>query len=364
MNLLYPESKRRDNCFNLVRLLLAIMVVLNHSFLVTRGWLDGEPFAVLTRRQAGGGTIAVDAFFVISGLLITGSWMTSRNAGDYLRKRALRIYPGYMVAVLVSLLIAGLCSPPSWEYWRTLHKADSVEALFTLSAGFHKTEATFRGNPYVEVNASLWTIQREAFCYVVVAALGIAGLLHRRSLMTLAFVALFVVYAGLLYRGQLPALSPIRCMTCFGSGALFYLWRDRVPAHPALFWAALVALAVGAVCPPWFRIVFPLTGAYALLYAACNSRGIANRLGSRNDLSYGTYLYAFPIQQALVYTLGIRNAYLLFALTLPTTLGFAALSWFLVEKRFLRAKREPTQSGLSAETGDRPTLGNDTRTAT
>jgi peptidoglycan/LPS O-acetylase OafA/YrhL len=55
------------------------------------------------------------------------------------------------------------------------------------------------------------------------------------------------------------------------------------------------------------------------------------------DLSYGTYLYAFPLQQILVMK-GVADPLLLFAIATPIVLVIAALSWFFIEKPALRLK--------------------------
>ncbi|MDQ2730492.1 MAG: acyltransferase family protein, partial [Armatimonadota bacterium] len=95
------RSATRTNNFDFLRFFFASVVVFSHSYLLT-GRQD-EPFARLTHGQINGGAAAVVFFFIISGFLITGSWVQSGRLGSFVRKRVLRIYPGFIVAVRFSL---------------------------------------------------------------------------------------------------------------------------------------------------------------------------------------------------------------------------------------------------------------------
>jgi peptidoglycan/LPS O-acetylase OafA/YrhL len=60
----------------------------------------------------------------------------------------------------------------------------------------------------------------------------------------------------------------------------------------------------------------------------------------RNDLSYGVYIYAFPIQQLLAsFGLARLNPIVFFVIATAATVPLAALSWFLVERRAISLKR-------------------------
>jgi peptidoglycan/LPS O-acetylase OafA/YrhL len=90
---------RRLNNIDFLRLAFALLVVFSHSFPITQGSNTAEPFMRLTREQATGGSIAVDAFFILSGFLITASYSRSASAFSFLKKRIARIYPAFLVMI-------------------------------------------------------------------------------------------------------------------------------------------------------------------------------------------------------------------------------------------------------------------------
>src|SRR5271156_1804319 len=104
----------RKNNLEFVRLLLAVLVILSHSFPLATGTERTEPLLMATRGQTTAGTIAVDLFFVLSGFLITNSFLSSSSLWGYLRKRIRRIYPGFIAVSLVgALIVAPLASASS-----------------------------------------------------------------------------------------------------------------------------------------------------------------------------------------------------------------------------------------------------------
>jgi peptidoglycan/LPS O-acetylase OafA/YrhL len=99
------QFDQRENNFDFIRLLLSVLVIFSHSYALGTGSEITEPFNRLTHNQVTGGDIAVDLFFVISGFLITASYERTASIAGYLKKRILRIYPGFVAAMLIDLLI-------------------------------------------------------------------------------------------------------------------------------------------------------------------------------------------------------------------------------------------------------------------
>jgi peptidoglycan/LPS O-acetylase OafA/YrhL len=345
-----PDARRRPptlqqafdprlNGLNLIRLVLAVGVVLRHSFTMLGEGVGWAPADVLMR------SVFVDAFFAISGYLIVRSWLLRPDAARFLRARVLRIVPGFWVCLLVVAFVAAplhalVVGRPltasfvvdGWSYvWH-----NSLLWIFQDGiAGGPVGSAPAEAGTW---NGSLWTLAWEFICYLGVLALGVAGLLARRWVAPVLFVAAL----GVLGLTIVPAYDislvhhAARFSTMFLAGAVVLLFQDRVPARASWVVVAL-ALVLAAAYLPDYRMVGALPLAYACIVGGALIKVPALRL--RTDLSYGTYIYAFPVQQLLVGAgagaLGVPGYFLL---SVACTLPLAAASWFGVERPAQRLK--------------------------
>ncbi len=332
-----PAADRRNN-FGLIRLTLAVLVLYSHSYpLAQDGTNDGEPLfaatGVLTL-----GWVGVSGFFVVSGYLITLSWFRCESAAEFVRKRLLRIYPGYLVALGFSLAVGAATSPSPLGYLKgAYNQNDSVlRASLFIDASIVGTLGAFPNNPVPgNSNGSLWTLQPELRCYACVIAAGAFGVLGRLRPTLLALAAAYALYAvnavHLHDVGNKFGLLAVNFL--LGSFAAA-LWPDRPPR--IAMWHVLAAIVVLALAlatrrPSAVQLSAPLVlaavvfgGAYAPL------KPFFDRI-NKTDLSYGIYLYAFPVQQSWVHFAAVRDPLTLFAVSLPVTTGLAYLSWVYVE---------------------------------
>ena len=337
----------RDNRLLDIRLFLAVLVVFSHCYLLGLGPEGGEPLLWATGDQITLGSLAVDAFFAISGLLITASWLRSRGLLDYLARRCLRIYPGFALACAFTALVAGpLGSASGREYWSAFWWGDLPRTILWLD--MPALPPTFVDNPFPgHYNGSLWTIKYEFFCYLGVAALGLAGLLSRWAVLwllaaSLAALAWFdAAHSAYLCisRGQqfgltLPFVGNVsawaRFLSFFLAGSAAYLWREAIPRSKLLAWGSVAILGAGAFVPPGFVLALPTCGVYLLFWWAFEP-GARSRVGDV-DLSYGVYLYAFPIQQWIVANRPGVDPWTFFLLAMPPILALALVSWYGVER--------------------------------
>lgn len=317
------------NALNFLRLLLALEVVAWHSYALRGGtWLPVQLERVM-------GEIGVDAFFAISGFLICRAWFRRRSTSAYLVARARRILPGLWVCLLVTaLVIAPAASALAGGPQPTL--SGSVRYVLA-NADTWATQWAIDGTPFgvrdIGWNGSLWTLGYEVVCYLVLAALGLARLLRPTVVAALAgsfWVLSLVITVGSPTDLDWQVLVAPRLGLMFALGALLWMHRDRIPFSRALCAASVACLVAGAFTPNYRLIAAP-----AVVYL-CLVVGIAlarwPRLVLRNDLSYGTYIYAFPIQQALLVN-GIVLGWVGFVtLSVACVLPVAALSWFLIER--------------------------------
>lgn len=346
MTHLTDQALRRNN-FGLFRLTLASLVVLSHSFALTLGSNRDEPLARFTHGQLTFGELAVNWFFVISGFLIMMSWSNSRGLVGFLRKRVLRIYPAYLVAVLVCVTIIPLLCGSRHMFPTTLDPSELWKALVLRA----ELPDFFLYNPSRTTNGSLWSISFEFWCYLGVALLGLLGVARRPWIIPGLIAVLVGSYITLMHIGWRPGGtllgvvlgSPFiwtRMAPFFLSGVLFFQWRRRIPLSARVAVLCVCGLVLAAALPPYgLAITMPILGTYVVFCAAFSDKFCWPTFGSRVDVSYGTYLYAFPIQQLWIYALAIRSPFLLFSLALPSSLLAGYLSWHGVERHFLQLKQ-------------------------
>lgn len=334
------------NNINALRLVLALSVILSHSFPLSFGRSGGgngsEPLVKITRGQENLGSTAVNLFFLTSGLLITASWLRSKTMSDFLLKRVLRIYPAFIVAVLFTcvwiLIFCPEFRPTAWHNsgWRMTVLDDCI----FLNMNSFAWKGIFSENPLPDAgNGSLWTIQREFCCYLLVAAIGLFCLYKRRIVVLIGTLIFYRLYAKGVLAGDDVTFYSCRFLTYFMVGINFWLWRDKIPFSGRAALGCFAVLIISSQVKPWFPVLFPIVGGYCFLYLGYCQRPTLLDWTEKTDLSYGTYLYAFPVQQALIMNEPLRKPWLVFAMATPLTLLLASLSWNLVEKRFLAMKK-------------------------
>jgi peptidoglycan/LPS O-acetylase OafA/YrhL len=336
-----PESSMRTNWIDAARLFLALSVIFSHSYPLT-GFVN-DPLMDLTAGQLSFGAVGVSVFFIFSGFLIVKSWLNCDNMREYFQRRVLRIHPGFIVAMMVSMVLAACSSASVRQFWRELPHKEFFTSLFTLHFGsLENLSSTFPGNPWPGVNGSLWTIPIEFAAYTMVAVYGLFALYRFRWVAVALLFAILANYERKALFGKNPNSDwGLSCLFAFG--AAFYIFRDIIPRSRMLMIGCLVVMGLGSLKSPWLNVVYPIAMPYVVFYFAMREVYPILAWTKKMDLSYGTYLYAFVVQQSLVYWLRIRNPWVLFVAASIATLPLAALSWFLVEKPCLRLKRHPFQ---------------------
>ena len=332
------ELVLRSNRIDPIRLFLALLVLFSHSYPLTQGTNAMEPMFRLSHGQRTFGQVAVNLFFVLSGFLIVRSWLYSPSMQVYFQRRVLRIHPGFAVAMFVSMGLALIASVTPIHHLLALPKRQFALSLLTLEYGtLNVLNNAFLGNPSQSVNGSLWTIPIEFLAYIGVAVYGLFGLFRWRSLWFALSSFVLARYVQKVFAG-VDTQSAWGFVCYFLSGISFYLFRDLIPRSRVWLLIASGLLIGSLFIPPWFSVFFPVAAPYILFYLALRPAQAWMRWTKRIDLSYGVYLYAFVVQQTLVYWLQVRTPLRLALLATPITLLFAAMSWFFVEEPFLRLK--------------------------
>jgi peptidoglycan/LPS O-acetylase OafA/YrhL len=333
------------NNFNAVRLILSLLVILSHSFEIKYSGRHEEPLSMIFGTLSFG-QFAVDCFFIISGYLILKSWHRQPTASRYLVNRALRIIPGYAACHLLCLLVVA----PLFFHGDYFKALDLSKALTNLALlGQPQTPPVFTSTLYPGVNVSLWTIQYEFACYLLVAVYGILGLLTSKRawvLTTLAFMLAFSL--GTL--GMAPSiLEPVH--TWLGKAVIrlpmFFLCGGLFVLFPAILqqrmsWAVSTLLALGLSVamsqPQWAELGLATIGGYLLLKISTAKRSWTSHLVDKLDVSYGVYLYAWPVSQGLYVAFPAQSATSNFLVSSVGALGLGYLSWKFVEAPCLKYK--------------------------
>jgi peptidoglycan/LPS O-acetylase OafA/YrhL len=346
---------QRQNNIDFVRIVLALLVIFSHSFPLTLGHERTEPFNVLSRGQVTGGHIAVDLFFILSGFLIAASYERSRSALSFLRKRVARIYTAFILMALITAFVIIPLSHGRVDGTTFLDKAVNVVSN-TLRLSQFSCSGVFPSNPAPDViNGSLWSIPYEFWCYIGVLILGLTGMLRSKTFLVVTFGASIVVSLLFAYfkwhisggiLGRIWGYPPFwaRLLPMYMAGVVFYRFRNSLPLSRLYVLIAAAALAIACVVPLGYTALFPIAGTYLIM---CFSFSPVIRLHQTNrfgDFSYGTYLYAFPMQQLILSWIGHPTSpLLLFAYAAPLTLLIAIMSWYTVERRFLQATHKKAE---------------------
>jgi peptidoglycan/LPS O-acetylase OafA/YrhL len=331
--------KGRHNGFTGLRLALALAVVVSHAFSVATGAAADEPLARLTGYTLG--EHAVNGFFAVSGFLVTMS-CDRRGIRDYAIARTLRILPGLVAATLVVSLGLGaaLTRLPLAEYLRDPGLWSFIRGTLTTFKSNAALPGVFEANPYRAPLGTVWTLKYEVLCYLGVLAAAFCGLLRRREAALLIVIGFAIALAvgGVWRGGDLPkgTETALRLPLIFSAGAALYLWRERLRISAAALACLVFAAVVLARTPAYPALLF-LAEAYGVVWLALGpmARGLFDPSA---DLSYGIYLYGWPIQQSLHALWPEPSGTALLVPALVATLPVAALSWFGIERPALSVK--------------------------
>lgn len=340
-------SQGRDNNFNLVRIVAAYAVLFTHSFALTAGSSDAEPFLKTLGMTTG--TVSVDVFFATSGFLVTASLLTRNSAVEFVWARVLRIFPALLAMLVVTVFGLGLYfTRLSWSAYLT----DPVtyryffRCLSLLGGVDYELPGVFEDNPFQRVvNGSLWTMPFELRMYVTLAVLWLVfGLVPQARLKLLKMsVVLIAILAGVFFVGhRFRVISfevqSARFFFMFFSGAALYFYREKAVLSRPVFYAALAAFCLSTFNSWAFFLAYTATILYLLFYVAYVPAGFVRNYNRLGDYSYGVYIYAFPVQQSVAALAPGIGALSMIAASSLITLLLSVVSWHCLEKKALRLK--------------------------
>ncbi|MEV8339189.1 acyltransferase family protein [Leucobacter sp. NPDC077196] len=331
-----------------------------------------------------GGYIGVDVFFVISGFLITGQLLREAETSgtvDLVRfwaRRARRLLPAALLVLAVTLLAVWLFAPRGYlpEFLvQVAASAGYVQNWILAGQSVDYMAAEAQVSPVQHY----WSLSVEEQFYIVwplvaVLAVVLAGRFARaRFRPVFAGLIACVGAASLAASITLTAAAPAQAYFVtttraweFAAGGLL-AWAavssratiDRVPQRLRIVsaWIGLAGIAAAAF---WFSDATPFPGVAALLPVIATVLVIAAQepsgpgsptpwIGARpmhwlGDISYGAYLWHFPLIVLLPFVLGRNPGVLGGAAVIAATLLLAWASKVWVE--------DPFRTGLSRDWPD------------
>ena len=340
-----------QNNFTLLRLVAATAVIISHAFLQTTGGQFSEPLARLTRLDLG--DYAVNIFFIVSGLTVAASLDRSGDLKSYALARIFRIFPALLVCVLATTFLLGpvVTSVPVREY---LFSSDllfyglKTISLYTANA---RLPGVFDSLPMAsDVNAPVWTLKHEALVYVLLAALFAVTTFRRPSLrqsMAVILPILAVAETVNIGAGNGTVHSATELAFSFMVGVTVYAFRSQI----VLDWrigAALAIIFLFTLGTAFECVASSIVAAVVVLAFGALPLKHLRAATNANDISFGTYLYAWPIAQTVLLTMPGLSAPLLAIVTLPFAWFFGYTSWHLVELPAIRLARSWTPRPVGA----------------
>ncbi|MCD1295776.1 hypothetical protein CUJ83_12280 [Methanocella sp. CWC-04] len=343
---------RNRNNFDLLRLAGAMLVI----FFTTYGVMGAyklDPLFRLTNGVITTGGMGVLMFFIISGYLITMSWDKRRNIIRFLWARFLRLVPALAGVALLTIFIIGPLTTHQnlWDYFTSRTTWGYLSIITVFFPSYH-LPGVFIHNPSNMVNAALWSLPIESTMYLIVLVLGVLGILNKKYLVTLLTLSILGAYLYINVHTAhiiLPVMSHdiinqlkqysqmVSYPLYFMVGSIYYLNHDKIKYDMRLVLLASIAWVLSF----WYYELLLLTTficiPYIVLGIAFTSIPYINGIGTKADISYGLYIFHYPVQQTVLNFFSLDTLTLLIA-TLLITVPLAWLSWHLIENRALNIK--------------------------
>jgi peptidoglycan/LPS O-acetylase OafA/YrhL len=335
------------NNFDFLRFLFASFVIFSHSYALLYGDITRDPLYKAVGRVFS--EIGVCGFFTISGFLIHQSLQRSSTLFSFFRKRLLRVIPGLVVAVLFTAFIIGpmVSSLNPTVYFGQAGTWKYVFSNVVLMPGNQELPGVFVHNPETAANGSLWTLRYELLLYAFLGTLFIVSLRLKKVIVPVLLTLLLGLFFALRYHlFFLPAEAHkfLYYFSILGSyflgGTLLSLFSEEVKhlKTPLLLVSTGIFIFALFFFVRELEVIGILAFVVMVITFGLHYFPFLNFSRYTGDISYGTYIYAYPLQQALIVWLHPQNAVALMIPSFLISWLAGLLSWHLVEKRFIRRK--------------------------
>ena len=325
----------RNNNFDLIRIVTAVLVLINHSL----AHLDLHTPGFYTVIQQ---FPRVPMFFIMSGYLLSASFERNSDLKGYFTNRLFRIYPGLWASIILTVILFTVIGGVSFL------KFETIPWFISQAAGIIWTPGFLKDFGYGSYNGSLWTIVVELQFYLVLPIIYFIGTfiskkwIKEKKTANLYFYTLFVLSFILAFtlKHFFNESDDIKTATeksirysilphayIFMTGILMQRWKifkSNAIHGKGLYWAigylAFVYLVPDSITKNMVQMLLLGPCTIAIAYSI---PGLATKFLKNRDLSYGVYMYHGMLLTILV-ELGYKGSYWYM---LGIFVGTMILSW-------------------------------------
>jgi len=325
---------RENNNIDLLRLMASISVIYFHGYFLSPEE-DAVDFISKILKQDNLGSLAVKFFFFISGLCVCNSLMEGKNIRFFLISRFFRIIPAYFFVVIFSALLIGpvVTNITLAEYFTNYQTYDYIISNIMFNTKF-SLPGVFEKNPFASgINGSLWTIVYEIGAYLGLLSLYMIGI-YRSKLMAF-FISIIIIidltqghHFIFTWRVANPEIDYL--VASFVFGAILAIFKKEVDVDAILIVGLLLLYYLLYKSKQSIFIFYSLI---FLLMLLISIQPWFLKLRPRYDLSYGVYLWGFPIQQLIVYGFPDIGVYFNILISIIISIFVAWISWVFIEKK-------------------------------
>jgi peptidoglycan/LPS O-acetylase OafA/YrhL len=337
----------RHNSYDLLRLILAFFVLISHAY-----WLKGienPDIYTITNSQTYLAEIGLIGFFALSGFLISKSFLRRKDIIQYSINRVLRIFPGFWVCLFLTAFFfapiifylekGNLNNFPLFGNWSA---TNYLRLNYTTVINQVNLKGVLDSVSRKNLNGSIWTLHVELMCYLLTVCLGYLGLLRRKKLLLIFILISFTLYLSILfdfdYVESLKYYIPFKKAKLFMAylfGSLIVVFEKQILNQKFMIISGVFVILI-LLLPPLFKMFFPLV--FTVFFLSSFS---LFQINLKYDISYGFYVYAWPIQQLiLVFYSPEINLFSFICLTLLLLIPISVLSFLYIEKPIISQKNK------------------------
>lgn len=335
------QNNKYDNNFTMIHIVAAVMVIIGHQFVLIGG--EASQIMGVSIHELG-----VKILFLVSGYLVSASFLRSKNVIKYITKRLARIYPPLFFCLIITVLFMRIMTNSPEFYWESAFSYVLNNLAMRPTFGI---AGVFLDNPHAStVNGSLWTLPIELILYFLLILymkliFWVDGHIARAKFFFSGAILLILSWVDVCYVNlngkSIPSIwtvdltAGVILAIYFFIGVSFQILELKKLCN----WQnALMAVVLWECCPSLFQnAVAPYLTSYIVMCFALAENPLYCNL-FKHDICYGMYLYAFPVQQVVIWLFWVKlkvdfPVYALLLISLIVTILLARIQYWMIEER-------------------------------